>query len=84
MFDDEISDLSYDLICDLVLITVFIFNDFTVFIHIDIVMHTPSSYSALFYGHSRFLWSRGFCSSTHVGKYCSHLFCGRHKIVYFQ
>ncbi len=46
-------------------------------------MYLPSSCSALFYGHSGFLWSRGFCSSTHAGKCCSHLFCGRYKIVSF-
>ncbi len=46
-------------------------------------MYLPYSCSALFYGHSGFLWSRGFCSSTHAGKCCSHLFCGRYKIVSF-
>lgn len=79
MFDDE-----YLLQCDLVLITVFHFLIVIVSIHIDIVMYIPSSCSALFYGHSGFLWSRGFCSSTHVGKCCSRLFCGRHKNVSFQ
>ncbi len=46
-------------------------------------MYIPSSCSALFYEHSGFLWSRGFWSSSHAGKCCSHLFCGRYKIVSF-